>query len=140
MAASAATSGYSTVLQDNSSGSYVSVAEVVRITGPKVSRKFIDVSNLTSPSEAEEFIAGFISNGMVTMDVNYLPGNATQKNIVASIQNGTKWGFKLILSDAAATTISWNGFYAEFEPTAPHDNKLSARIAIKVTGLVTIPT
>ena len=140
MGASQATSGYATVLQDNSSGSFASVAEVVRIVGPKKTRKFIDVTNLTSPSEAMEWIPGLLEAGSVTLTLNYLPGDATQKRIGAALDAASKLNFKIILSDALATTITFTGYYESIEPTAPHDNKLSLNVTIKVTGIPVFPS
>lgn len=139
-APSQAISGFGTLYQHNYSGSFVTVAEVEKIGGPDLERQMIDVTNLGSPGEWEEFIAGLIKTGDMNLQINYLPGDQTQRNIQAGIIAGGKYQHKMILPDAGLTTISFSGFFRKFTPAAPKDNKLSAVVLIKPTGVVTFPT
>lgn len=139
MAASVATSGYGVLLQHNASGSYVTIAEVERFNngGPELST--IDVTNLTSPGDYEEVIAGLLKNPEISATVNFLPDDTTQRGLIAAVINRSKLGWKILWP--SGTIWSFNGFCLSVQPTVAGVNaKITATIKIKPTGSITQPT
>jgi len=139
MAASTATAGYGVLLQHNASGSYVSIAEVESFSNGGPERSTIDVSNLTSPGDYQEFIVGMMKNPEMSVKVNFLPDDTTQRGLLAAVVNGTKLGWKIIWN--AGTTWSFNGYPLSVQPTVGGLNtKNTATIKIQPTGTITQPT
>lgn len=138
-----ATSGYGTLLKEGDAGSpesFTTIAEVRTLTGPSSTMSPIDVTNHQSTSGWREFVAGLLDGGQVTMEVNYLPANATHNasaGFLNTFENKTSRNFLLRFPDAAGTTWAFTGFFDSVTPTAPIDGALTASVSIKITGVVT---
>ena len=66
--------GHGTLLQRGDGGdpeTFTTVAEVLNISGPSLSRDTIDVTTMDSPDEWIEFIAGLNDVGEITFDLVY---------------------------------------------------------------------
>ncbi len=61
------------------------VANVKAIKGPGVSLDMIDVTTHDSPSGWEEFVAGVLRSGDVTIDMVYDPAAVTIKNAAGGL-------------------------------------------------------
>ena len=57
--------------RDNSSGTFLAIAEVGSITGPNLSRASIDVTSLDSTGGYREFIGSFRDGGELTFEMNF---------------------------------------------------------------------
>lgn len=133
MTATAATSGYSCTFKKGSTAT----AEVTNITGPGMSRNMIDATHLTSPDQVKEYIAGLIDGGQVTLDLNWLPTDATQLAFLTDFLAGTTQSYSIVWSDAGPTTWAFSGKVQAISPTAPKDDRLSATVTIQLTTKVT---
>ncbi len=97
MSASAAKSGYGSVIQLSDNGGtpvYTSIAEVLEIGGPEMDRTMIDVTHLVSDNAAREFLGGLVNGGNVTMKLNFTK-DATQTDLITAIQDTTDTGGRL---------------------------------------------
>ncbi len=147
MAASGAKSGYGSVLQlsDNAgTPTYASIAEAIEIIGPNLERKMIDVTNLTSDNAAMEFLGGLVDGNQVTMKLNFIPTNATQLDLITTINDTTDTGarlatdvirkYRLVLGTtgtpltATVSTTTWT--------TATHSYNTSQPIRFSTTGVL----
>jgi predicted secreted protein len=68
---SLAVAGVGTKFQRWSGSAYVSLAEVTSITGPTMTRDFIDVTSLDSTGGYREFITGFRDAGTISLNMNF---------------------------------------------------------------------
>lgn len=113
---------------------FAALANVLDITPPGVSRDGIDVTDRDSAGGWGEFIPSSVKDpGEVSFDVNYQPAvhdvlldqfdTQDVSNWLVTWPDGATWGF--------------TGFLTGFETDAPHDDKLSASITIKVSGQLT---
>ena len=130
-----ATIGLGTTLAYGDGGSpevFTTVAEVVSISGPGMSRELPDATHLGSPNGYREFIGGLRDGGEVTLELNWLPGNATHDQDNA----GRNW--RITLPTTPAATVTFTGVVSAFEPDIPVDDKMSLSVTIKVSGAVTI--
>lgn len=130
--ASKAFAGVGTVFNRNSSP----IAEVNSITGPGMTRDFIDVTSLDSTGGYREFIAGFRDGGTVVLNMNFsVDTYSLMKN---DFESDTAVAYSIVLPDSDGTTISFNGLVTECPITVPTDDKVTADVTIKVTGEVTV--
>jgi len=135
---------YGTLLQRGDGGgpeTFTSIAELTSVSGPNLSMDTIDVTHMGSANAYREFIAGLKDGGDVSMDVNFLPADATQNmaaGIMADLDARTKRNFQVVWSDTAATVWSFSAFVTGFSPSSSLGDKLSATITLKITGKPTI--
>lgn len=124
--------GFGTILARESAtpGTYVAIANVSNISGPGLTRETIDVSAHDSPDATREFVGGLKDPGEVSADLNFDPAahdtliddlDEQEHNYRITWPEGTTWTFAAILTG--------------FEPGAPIDDKLSASVTWKVSGM-----
>ena len=113
---------------------FVDVGEVVSVGVLDISVDDIDVSSHDSPAQWREFASGMKDGGALQMEVNYDP--ALHGTIMTALS--VERQHKITLTDAGAAVVSFDGYINGFTAQAPHDDKLSASISIKVTGAVTV--
>lgn len=118
----------------------VEVAEVTNIGGPSLSRNAIDATHHKSPNAWAEFIKGIKDAGEVSMDIQYVPTNATHNasaGLLSDFADDTTISvWTLTFPDTTVWTFP--GFLTGFEPGAPIDDKLTASVTIKVSGAPTL--
>lgn len=113
------------------------IGNVTNISGPGLSLDTVDVTAHDSTGAWEEVVPTILRSGEVTFDINYNPTT-----------HAAAGGLLLRLTTRAVDTWTFggpmgawtfSGYVVGFEPTAPHDGKLSASVTIKPTGAVTAP-
>ena len=132
MAASGAVSGYGITFKKASTV----IAEVVRISGVGINRETIEATHLSSDNEWKEFIFGLLEGTDVSIELNFLPTNATQKAIITDIVAGTSATYTTTLVDTstwAATMLPFSFSLGDIDA----GGKLSATAQFKITGAVT---
>jgi len=135
--ASNAIAGVGTLFRrwDTSTG-WASIAEVNSITGPGMTRDFIDVTSLDSTGGYREFIAGFRDGGTVTLAMNFT--RATYDIMKADFESDDDVLYEIVLPDADVTSLEFMGLVTELPLTIPVDDKVTADVTIKVNGQVTV--
>lgn len=128
---------------DATSPTFTTVAEVTNISGPSLSRETFDLTSHSSTGGYREFGIGLIDAGEVTLDINYVPSNATHDNSTGllsliSQSSNDSTDFELVFPDTDETTWSFSGFVTAFSPTAPVGDLLGASVTVKVTGAPTL--
>lgn len=132
--ASAAFSGVGTTFNRDS----VAIAEINSITGPNMTRDFIDVTSLDSTGGYREFIAGFRDGGEITLEMNFTP--AGFNDLKDDYESDVAQAYTIVLSDVAATTLGFSGFVTSLGVAVPIDDKVTCNVTIKISGQVTITT
>jgi predicted secreted protein len=114
------------------------IPNITNFTGPGISLDTEDVTAHDSTGGWEEVVPTILRSGEVTFDINYTPA--------AHHYAAHGLAFNLVTRLIDTWTVggpmgAWvfTGYVSKFEPSAPHDGKLSASVAIKITGAVTIP-
>lgn len=127
------------------SGTFQKVAEIKKIGGPKLGLKLVDVTNMDSPSAAEELLATIVTSGEMTLEGNCLLGSldASQIAIATNIQGRVlrNFTYQLPTPPGGSAPPPWTfvGYYNAFETENPHDNAITFKAGVKITGVVTIP-
>ena len=132
MAASVAKPAFGTLFKKGAT----TIAEVTSISGPGMTRDTIEVSHMESPSGAKEFVGGMTDAGEVTIEMNFLPANSTQKDFAAELYSGTADSYSIVWADA---TWTFTAFCTGLDPTGGVGTALTATATFKLTGFPTFP-
>ena len=115
----------------------VPVIEIIKIGGPTMKRDMKEVSNMASPNEYKEFIAGLGDGGSVTFEGNYIPKEATlsQQTLRTDFENGTLSTWCINLSGPVGDGIwGFNAFVQDLSPAYPVDDRITFTGTLKITG------
>ena len=111
------------------------VAEVVSIGGPSMSRDVIDITSHSSASNSREFISGLINSGEVTLEVNWCPGNSSQDVIRdTDMYNENCVSYSIVWPDSDATTVTFNAYVTSFDINSPVDAQLTVSMGFQISG------
>lgn len=122
-------------------GTYTPIVNVTKITPYEVKADVIDVSAHDSPADANgngwrEKLAGLLDAGAAMFDCNYDDKAATHAYLKANV--GVSKNFRITFPGTSPTTATFAGFIKQVGPEIPHDNKLTAQVAIEISGQITI--
>lgn len=122
--------------------SYTTVAEVLDIGGPNLTRDTEDVSPHDSLEGYEELIATLRRTGEVTFDVNFVPSHATHGpaagGLVYLYQNSERVNFQLVLAPSIGYTWSFAALITGLNMNNPVGGASKASITLKPTGKPTL--
>ena len=119
---------------NSATSSWEYLAEINSITGPTMTRDFIDVTSLDSTGGYREFITGFRDAGTISLTMNFT--RASYELMLGDFEVATAQSYEIILPDAFATSLEFEGLVTEVPLTIPTDDKITADVTIKVTGAV----
>jgi predicted secreted protein len=134
--ASKALSGVGTVFNRWSGSAWVALAEVNSITGPTMTRAFIDVTSLDSTGGYREFITGFRDAGTIALKMNFT--NVSYLAMVEDFESSVVQNYQIILPDTEGTALEFEGLVTEVPLSVPTDDKITADCTIKISGPVAI--
>jgi predicted secreted protein len=133
--------GFGTVFQirdlDASPVAYVTIGEVTNITLPAVSRDAVDATHTESTGGYREAIPGLKDNGEVTIEMNYVHQSASDVLIRAQFALDTLTQCKILFDTSPEDGVSFNAIVTGYEVAAPIEDKVSATLTLKVSGVVT---
>ena len=128
--------------EGSSVGAYVALAEINSITGPGMTRDFIDVTSLDSVGGYREFIGGFRDGGNITLSMNFT--FAGYLTMLTDFEASAAADYLVHLPDgvggALGTEIRFSGFVTDLPLTIVPDDKVTLDITIKITGQVAVAT
>lgn len=113
------------------------LAEVTSVGLPNEQAGEVDVTNYDSPGRTREFIPGLNDAGEITMEMNWVPGSATDDLIVTAKADGKVRTFRVVTpEDDDQQMYTFPGFIRGYERTTPIDSQLTATVTIRVAGAV----
>jgi predicted secreted protein len=140
MTASPGMTGYGLTFEvrggPDTSDAYAFVSNLLSMTPPSSSVDVIDVTNSDSADSLREFIQGFTDPGECAMGLLFDPGGATTDRITDWRSSREVRQCKITWPDG--TIWEFYGFVSGFEIDAPFDDKMTATLTVKVTGVTTI--
>jgi len=114
---------------------YHRVLEMQNIGGPSQTRDTIDVTSHDSPNAFREFVAGPASGGEISIEGNFLKGNADgQIALHADVQGGTKRTAWIVAPMVAGGAWTFEAIAKGFDLTYPHEDKIGVSGSLQVTG------
>jgi predicted secreted protein len=117
-----------------SGSAWAALAEINSITGPSMTRDFIDVTSLDSTGGFREFITGFRDAGTVSLAMNFT--HETFSIVKADFESDTAQSYMICLPDEEVTSLEFLGLITEIPLTIPTDDKITADVTIKISGTV----
>lgn len=136
-----ATIGYGTLFKSGNGASpevFTTLAEVTNITPPGWSRDTVDATHELSPGAHREFIAGLADAGEVSIDINFVPGGTAQAALEAEkALTGSSALINRQIIFPGGSYVTFAAIMTGYEPDAPIDDKLSATVTLKVSGVPT---
>jgi predicted secreted protein len=117
-------------------GDWTQLAEVNSISGPSMTRDFVDVTSLDSTGGYREFIAGFRDGGTVTLNMNFT--RTTYDLMKDDFEDDDSQHYEIVLPDTDQTSFQFEGLVTELPLEISTDDKVTANVTIKVNGQVTV--
>ena len=118
-------------------GALVALEGVFEISAPSEEADDVEITHFKSPARRREYIRGLIETGEIEVQMNYVPGSATDTLCRAALAAGDNRAFELVLPDEAgdpAWEITGTAYAKSYERAIPLEDKLSATLTLKVTG------
>lgn len=126
--------GYGTVLELadlETPTDFEYVAEISNLTVPSETTDQVDVTHMQSPHRTREFIDGLTDPGEVSFEMNYVPGSDADL-LILSTKGKRKW---CRITFPNGVRVMFIGLRQSYEKTAPTDDKMTASVAFKVSGV-----
>lgn len=129
-----ASSGFhsdTTTLSQDSSDSYVAVAEVRDIGGPEISVDPVNLTSLDSTGAAKEFVAGLVDGGELSMGL--VLTKAEYVILHALILSRASCNWKITWPDTSTHIVV--GFMTKLGAAYPYEAECTCDCAVKVSGV-----
>jgi hypothetical protein len=129
--------GYGTTVEidsDNTGTAYTKLAECF-VTGlPNPQFDDVELSHYESPDRTREYGAGLNDSGEITVEMNWVPGSATDAFIVAAL--GQKRSVRITVPSATNQTYTFPAVLKGYERNVPVDDRKTATLTLRVAGAV----
>lgn len=137
---SQATLGYKTFLQrDDGTGNFNTIAEVIKIAGPTAKVDMKDATNMSSPLQTKEIIAGLEDPGQISFEINWVPSDPQQNGLLVDKTAKTLRNWKILFPPTfSKTSWSFAGYVSGFNTTFPVDDRITAAVTIDISGPMTL--
>ncbi len=106
------------------------IAEVLSISGPGMTREMIDVTSLGSTGGYREKIPSFRDAGDMSLSMNYTKTSYTLMK--TDFESDVIQTYELTLPDGS--TLSFDGYVAEQPLTIDVDNQITMDVTITISG------
>ncbi len=136
MTATAAEIGYGVLLKMLTSTGpdvYTILGNQRDVTPPGLSVDMVDATHNASPDTTEEVIPGIVRTGDISFQLEYNPVGATTALIEGAVR--VLKTFRSVWPDGRY--IQFQGYFTEFAPEAPTEDKQMAAVTIKRSGSYT---
>jgi len=130
-----ATIGYGTkiAIEDApGSGVYVELAEVFNVTPPTIAVADVEATHYQSPGRFREYISGLKEGGEVPVEMNYVPGSATDARLTALQASGEVLSMRVTFPNDVK--ITFPGKVSTYEASTPVDDRMTITATMKVCG------
>jgi len=122
---------------------YTTIAELRNVSGPSISADALDVTVHNTATPWRKFISGLLDGGEVSLDINFVPTNATHTaatagGLVKTMTDRSELNYKIVFPDTGTTEWIFPGIITAFEPSSDPADVLQASVTIKVSGPPTL--
>jgi predicted secreted protein len=117
-------------------GQWEAIAQVNSIGGPDMSVDTIETTALDTTGGAKTFIAGFIDNGSVALEMNFT--RDTYEQFLTDLQARLELEYEIIFPDADTTTAEFAALVVGLTVNTDPDDKITMTVDLKISGVVDI--
>jgi predicted secreted protein len=124
---------------------FTSVAEVMDITGPALTKSILDTTNQVTSLGWKEALGGLKDGGAVSFTCNYIIADPTQAFTSASTAAlGKDWlantrrDFQMIFTNVGLTQWLFGAIVKDLAVDAKVDGVLQLKVALQITGPMTL--
>lgn len=116
---------------------FTAIAEIDGVTFSGRTQDLAETTHVLSPGGFKEYVATLRDSGDVSFNMNYLPSNASQQIFESDFIAGAFRNYRVVWTDAAASTDAFVAILTQFNPSGMVGDKLTASATLKITGPVT---
>jgi hypothetical protein len=120
-----------------SSGTYVSIPEAKTITPPNPTSAEIDATNHDSTLGISEFLIGPIDPGECTFEMNYLPTNTYQIQLIADNLARTLRNYSIELPSPSTLKMRFAAYVKNVTRGFDQAGLMTLSVTLRCTGAVT---
>jgi predicted secreted protein len=112
------------------------LSEILSVALPNSQVEDVEATHMASPNRRREFIAGLIDDGEGTIEMNYVPGSATDILIRAALADGETRDYKVVLpvADGSTWEVTGDCIVKGYERSTPIDDRMTATLTVRFTG------
>lgn len=114
---------------------YVPVAEVTMVTPGSATADRVEATHMKSPGRRREYIAGLIDSGEASIEINWVPGSATDELIRRVFESGETVLHRITFPNKAR--VAFEAQITGYEKDVPVDDRMTATITVSVSGAET---
>lgn len=111
---------------------FTALGEVINITVSGLARDAVDATHMASTDRFRDYIGGLRDAGEVTIEMNWVPGGATETLLHAAFMDDDPVNYRITWPNADVWNFS--AFLTGIDDEAPNDGKMSASVTYKITG------
>ena len=130
-----AIAGVNTEFQRYNGYGWETIAEIISIDGPGLSRTMINVTNLSSAEGWAEFIGGIKDGGLIKLEMIFT--QHTYSVMKVDFLNKSPQTYRVILPDVLLSTINFDGLVKDLPINISYEGAVKCSVGIKITGMVT---
>jgi predicted secreted protein len=116
---------------------FVALSEVISITPGEGQADRVEATHMLSPGRRREYVAGLIDSGEASVEINWIPGNATDLLVRGLLTSGATVQHRITLPENASgdqVTLTYEAQILSFNKSLPIDDRMTATIQISVSG------
>jgi len=134
--------GYGTLLQYRDNGDWKNIAERVTIGGPSHTSDNVEVTNMDSPGGSKEYIPGLADTGEVTLEGNFIPGDAGQQQMLKDQKDRKVRDWRLVFPTADDIEdrhkFSFEAYVQNLDFNYPTQEAMTISATFKLAGDTTL--
>lgn len=120
---------------------YEAVPGLGDITGPDMTRDWLDMTAHDSPGGYEEGAPTVLRTGTVTATMHYDPADAVQAACLSDLNTSRLGTWRVVMNDTPTNTyLQFAGYVVSLGHSFPVTGGLSRNFGLRVTGLITTGT
>lgn len=124
--------GYGSTYAIFSGGDYVLLGEVINITPGEATVEQVDATHMTSPGRRREKIPGLIDSGEASVEINWVPGDATDLLIRGFLASGAVVDHRITFPNGV--NVTFEASVTGYSKSLPIDDRMTATITVLVSG------
>ena len=128
--------GFGTKFRRWSGTSWQTIANVVSIDGPTMTRDTVDVTNLDSILGYKEFLGGLRDGGSISLTMQFQ--RTCFNYLKTDFENSNTVNYEIVLPDTDKTSFEFKGLVTNLGISVAVSDSVKANVTIKISSKVTV--